>query len=700
MNLDKKKKIIIGCAGAVLIALLIFIPVTIKSCSSKTSLKNKYNLAKVYAERGEYDRALSLLDTILVKNSEDEIALDMLNQIVEMKKAASEGRTVEGFTNLKLDTSEFADTMQDTLSTMQKALEESNKQNEENRKAMENMLKMQEESSKAEADRRKEEENRRQKVEAEEKARAVKEAEEKKTREAALAEQKRQAEEKRKAEEAEIAKKNEKLKKQLNDVNEEIQKGETALATGNFEEAMKHFNKANSIMPSEAGKDLIAAKESEIAESLYEAAQKAATPEEKERLLAEAVAMANKAVKDNPQDATSHYILAQDAIGRKDYDNAMSHLKSAIQNDPENAIYYYDLGKVQYSIKKYGEAAASFNSCCQKNSNYAPARYNLGLCQLKLKNDKAALEAFRKAIDIDPRHEKAHLEEARILSRRGDYPGSIAAYEKVLSINNMNITALKELGNVYYQNQKFDKAEESYRKALAMMSESEEQILTKYNLSTVLYDAGKLADSEKYAKEAYENYSLVKNDKSKASIIYNYALLFDSKSDIDSAIPLYMEVLKYNPEHIKTKINLGVMYMNLDPPDVDTAMNLFNQVYAKDKNNFEVNNNLGSAYLAKEDFKNAIIYFQNALKIEPSNNAVRFNLANAYAKNSDYDNAKVVYMEVVKADLNNWDAYLELAKVLLQLNDNKGAEKYLIYLQEKNPSYKSLEVENLLSSLK
>ena len=140
--------------------------------------------------------------------------------------------------------------------------------------------------------------------------------------------------------------------------------------------------------------------------------------------------------------------------------------------------------------------------------------------------------------------------------------------------------------------------------------------------------------------------------------------------------------------------------MNLDPPDVDTAMNLFNQVYAKDKNNFEVNNNLGSAYLAKEDFKNAIIYFQNALKIEPSNNAVRFNLANAYAKNSDYDNAKVVYMEVVKADLNNWDAYLELAKVLLQLNDNKGAEKYLIYLQEKNPSYKSLEVENLLSSLK
>ena len=186
-------------------------------------------------------------------------------------------------------------------------------------------------------------------------------------------------------------------------------------------------------MPSEAGKDLIATKESEIAESLYEAAQKAATPEEKERLLAEAVAMANKAIKDNPQDATSHYILAQDAIGRKDYDNAMSHLKSAIQNDPENAIYYYDLGKVQYSIKKYGEAAASFNSCCQKNSNYAPARYNLGLCQLKLKNDKAALEAFRKAIDIDPRHEKAHLEEARILSRRGDYPGSIAAYEKVLS---------------------------------------------------------------------------------------------------------------------------------------------------------------------------------------------------------------------------------------------------------------------------
>ena len=137
----------------------------------------------------------------------------------------------------------------------------------------------------------------------------------------------------------------------------------------------------------------------------------------------------------------------------------------------------------------------------------------------------------------------------------------------------------------------------------------------------------------------------------------------------------------------------------IDPPDVDTALNLFLQVYNKESGNFEVNNNLGSAYLLKEDYANSIKFYQNALKIDSKNNAVRANLAKAYAKNSDYDNAKTTYVELLKLDQQNWDSYIELAKVCMQLGDNATAEKYLIYVQEKNPLYKPDEVSALLSSL-
>ena len=256
-----------------------------------------------------------------------------------------------------------------------------------------------------------------------------------------------------------------------------------------------------------------------------------------------------------------------------------------------------------------------------------------------------------------------------------------------------------ELGNVYYQKKSYADAEESYKRALTMLSPSENMTLTKYNLSAVMFDAGKIADAEKYAREAYEGKDFLKNDNSKVNIIYNYALMLDNQGKVDSAIPLYLEVLKINPDHAKTKINLGVMYMTLDPPDVETALSLFTQVYNKDKNNIEANNNLGKAYLLKEDYPNAIKFYQNALKLDSKNNAIRANLAKAYAQSGEYDYAKSTYTELLKTDKQNWDAYIELAKVCMQLNDNANAEGYLVYVQEKNPGYRKAEIAGLLNTI-
>ena len=141
------------------------------------------------------------------------------------------------------------------------------------------------------------------------------------------------------------------------------------------------------------------------------------------------------------------------------------------------------------------------------------------------------------------------------------------------------------------------------------------------------------------------------------------------------------------------------MYLELEPPVVDTAINLFTQVYNKDKNNIEANNNLGKAYLLKEDYPNAIKFYQNALKLDSKNNAIRANLAKAYAQAGEYDYAKSTYTELLKTDKENWDAYIELAKVCMQLNDNDNAEMYLVYVQEKNPGYRKAEIAGLLKTI-
>lgn len=71
--------------------------------------------------------------------------------------------------------------------------------------------------------------------------------------------------------------------------------------------------------------------------------------------------------------------------------------------------------------------------------------------------------------------------------------------------------------------------------------------------------------------------------------------------------PLYLEALRLNPNHEKSEINLGKMYLEMNPPDVDTALRLFKQAYDADNKSFEANNNLGSAYLAKKIIKMRLI---------------------------------------------------------------------------------------------
>lgn len=683
---EKKRRILFIILGVVVLILLFLIFGGIRSCSSSSKLKAKENVclvAQKYADKGEFDRALDKLDEYLEKYGDDDEVWDLWNKIIDMKNQNAQNSQNQNTSSypdgltFDLDTSDLSSAMKD-------ALEESKRQAEESRRAMEELLKMQNQNQNGGSN-----------------GLSAQDAERRAMEEAA-AEQRRLLEEKRRAEEEEIAKQNAEVKKKIDAVNAEIQKGKNALAQGKIDEAIKYFNNALGMMPEVPGNPNFAAgKESEMAQALFDAAENTTNPANKEKLMNQAVSYAKEVIEKNPNDAASHNILAQDALNKKDYNTALKELQAAasVKDDPNRYLYYYNLGKVQYILKKYSDAASSFKTSCDLKSDFAPSRYNLGITQKQLKNETAALDAFRKTVQIDPNHDKAYLEQARILSSRGDYLGAIDAYKAALRVNNVNSAAARELGDAYYKRKNYNEAIDSYQRAITMLSAGEELTLTKYNLSTVLYDAGRVDEAVKYAKEAYDTKDSVKNTNSKANIIYNYALMLDKTDKISVAISVYAEVLKLNPNHTKTKINLGNMYMTSTPPQLDQALQLFKEVYNTEPSNFEANNNLGTVYLEKEDYLNSIKYLQNAMKIEPKNVEVRSNLAKAYAKNGEYESAKVTYQDLIKLDSKNWDSYIELAKVCMQLQQNALADEYLSYVQQNNPSYKKAEVTNLKNAL-
>lgn len=677
-KLTKKQKIAI-CSGAAAILILIIV-LCAKGCGTASNNKmraNTFSVVRMYLDKGQYDRAMDKLDELLLKNPLDEEALALMDEILAKKSGSESGNVTTSNVTVEVDTQGLTDAMQSSIESMKHELAKTNKTAAENQKAMADLLKKQQQQA----------------------AEEQKRIEEQRIQQKAAEEQRKKEEAARKAAEEALAKKNAQLKKEIDLVNDEIMQGKVALNSGNISSALEHFEKAQKNLPVSDGEPAFSgSKYSEIASALYAAAEKA-KGEDKSRLESTALIYAENAIAKNPKDASSHFIIGMDAFNKKDYQKALDELTKAVTYDGKNYLYYYNLGKVQYTMKKYTAAKSSFSTSAMLNSGFAPARYNLGLTNLRLNDQKAALSEFRKAHDVDPRHEKAYLEEARLLSKLGDYNGSISAYLNVLKINSNNRAALGELGNVYSQVKKYAEAESSFRKSLAMLPSGTEDPLTYYNLSTVLFEQGKADDALSYAKKAYETKDALRDSNSKANVTYNYALLCEKTSRVEEAIAKYAEVLQFNSNHLKTHINLGAMYMNMTPPDADAALSLFLKAYNIDRNNFEVNNNLGSAYLGKKEYKNAILYFQNALKIDSKNNEVRSNLAQAFASDGQFDNAKTTYLELLKQDQSDWNAYVELGKVCMALNDNASAEKYLIYVQSKNPEFRKAEVESLLASI-
>ena len=667
-----KKGIVIAVVGvmAVLVFLLAFFAkrgAWLGGDGTSNSAKTRENtlaLVQKYIDKGQYDDAMRLLDTLLQADINDSDAESLLDKAIALKKENEAQNAAPQGANFNFDADEIANALREqnerNQETISRLLEEQQRRNDEILSARQ---------------------------------------EEKAIQQKAVEEQRKKEEAERKRKEEEVAKTNKAVKGKMDAINEKILAGKAELNTGNIDSALNSFSAvANSLPLGQGEPDFSALKYSELASTLYDAAQNEKDPERREKLEKAAISYADKALSTNPNDPASHYIRGMNYIDDGNWESAQKEFAAAVKNDPENHLYCYDLGRAQYRLGNFAQARSSFETATKLKNDFDSAYFNLGMTYQRLKLNKDALAAFRSAHQVNPNYSRAYLEEARILNNAfNDSKGALDAYKKVIELDPVNTQALNECGAVYAGMGNNSDAENCYRRAIALLKPGDKDPITYYNLATALFNQNKVSEARGNAKLAYEQMDALKRNSDKVMVVYNYALIEDTLGNADKAITLYKEVLVLDPNNAKTKTNLGVMFMNMNPPDADTALAFFSDAYATNPS-FELENNLGSAYLMKKDYPNAITYFQNAIRKSPRDNAVRFNLAQAYSGAGDFDNAKTTYLEILNSDTSNWDVYIEVAKVFIALKDTANAEAYLKILQQKNPTYKKAEVDVLLEA--
>ncbi len=659
--MDTKKKTVVIIGAIALLALVLGGAALALLGGGDKARTNMLTLAREYIDRGDYDRALDLLDTLIIKDVNDQDARALRDEALEKKAAKAAGLADTPASGLS-----SADTQAITQSLDQlgKSLERSVSTAASSAAATKQSSGGDEAAAAAAK-------------KAEEEARAKAEAEAEAAR--------------RKAQADALAKASAETRAKMEAINALVKQGRADSSAGQYQKAKGSFDQATGMLPPEEPK-FASQTWSEIADGYYDGYKHDPASSGGVESIKQAQRAAQEAIRLAPTDpstARPHYTLSKIYNDSKLPDLALTELEQAVKLDPNDYLYAYELGKAYFNVRKYEEARRAFESVTTKlNPKYEPAFFNLGMTYRALNNTGSALSAFKKAAELKPDYVNAHIQVGIVLRQRNDLAGAVNAFNTALSFDAANVTALRNLGEVFVAQNKLADAERSFERALAISSDA----ATNYNLAKVKFDLGKAAEALPYARKAVEL--------TPSNSLYHFqlGLCAEQTGDLDRAVVSYAKSAELDKKALDPRVNLGKLY--LESGFTDKALTVLDEAYKINPKSLEANNNLGKAYGQKNLHDKSVFHYELALSLSPRDTTIRHNLSKAYVLVNDLNKARDSYVELIKVDPALWEAQHELGKVYLSLGDRAAAKKVLSDLIAKKPDYaKRGEVDAILAAL-
>lgn len=318
-----------------------------------------------------------------------------------------------------------------------------------------------------------------------------------------------------------------------------------------------------------------------------------------------------------------------------DYANQVKQLYKDNKKNPEVLVA---LGKAFLNAQDTANASKFADYALQRNGKYAPAFLLKGDIAVAQDDAGAAAENYQQAKYFDPKDPDAYYKYAMIL--RGRSPEEAVQNLEELRVQRPDYPVDQLCGRIYYIAQKYEKVESYYAKVTDLSKMSEEDItyyamtewlLGKRDKSIEICKAGLSRDPRRsgWNRIAFYNYTDLKD----ADNALLYADRLFNKSD--SAHFIAEDYVYYGTALQQAK-------------KWDEAIAAFNQAKELNKDNAKQNSiidkNLSDVYLEKNDFDNAVAFFEKSIagKETPSMD--------------DYDNLGTLYTDIAHKKSEAGDA--------------------------------------------
>jgi|GEM_PF-2747229 len=369
-----------------------------------------------------------------------------------------------------------------------------------------------------------------------------------------------------------------------------------------------------------------------------------------------------KAVVENPDDASAHYNLGLAYRQLGQYSKAIRELKEVLRLVPDHAKAKIALGKTyvllgrggkKYQRLKPEKAVVKYKKIVTKNPKDAKAQRLLGDAYRELGKCHQAIEAYKKALRIDAEDAETYLYLGICYYKVNWFPEAVAELKQALALN-INGSAHIYLGLIYRATEadpkpvkeglriyvKGDYAEDEKRAVLKNPNDPN----TRHTLANSYLILG-------WYPKAIEQYQAVlRLDPNRAAVHYSLGIAYKKLAQYQKAIEEFEYALKAYPKDAWANYNLGRSYAALDmyqdaissfekalavkpkDPNVHISLGLAYKRYAMRIHPNIPNDNieLGKIFLDLRRYPEAVTEFQTALQFDPKNSDTHYQLALAY----------------------------------------------------------------------
>ena len=128
--------------------------------------------------------------------------------------------------------------------------------------------------------------------------------------------------------------------------------------------------------------------------------------------------------------------MADEAIEKKDFDEAKKALGSALIIEPENIDALQKMGFVAMQTEDYAEAKESYEKLLELDENDDMAHDLLANALHKLGDEEGAEQHHKKAIALDPEYAPHYFNYANTLYDLGRNKEALAGYKKAYALDN------------------------------------------------------------------------------------------------------------------------------------------------------------------------------------------------------------------------------------------------------------------------